>query len=172
MKLGVIGSRLFEDYGMMEQVLDEFCAKNHVTHIVSGGCEGADRWAEHYARQNKIEPIVHPPEKGLDGKIPKYAYAVRNRLIVKDSDYIIAFWDGKEEHSGTMMTVEMANKAGVKNKVYQFDPNVKPKEKARHKYEDAQIESVGEQTHWWDVPERRQPKLYFEEEEESCDGVK
>lgn len=43
-------------------------------------------------------------------KLGKGAGMVRNKLIVRDAEKVVAFWDG--ESPGTRSTVEMARKAG------------------------------------------------------------
>lgn len=57
---------------------------------MSGGAYGADALAERYARDRKLEKIIHKPEWNKHPN--KYiATRTRNTAIVTDSDYIIAF---------------------------------------------------------------------------------
>ena len=90
-KIGVIGSRTFNNYQQLESTL----LKLIPFVLVSGGAQGADRLAERFADEYKLpKPIVHYPEK-------KYGFPaalfMRNTKIVEDSDLIIAFWDGKSK---------------------------------------------------------------------------
>lgn len=102
-KVGVIGSRGFNDNELLCSVLDE----HQISCIVSGGAEGADTLAGLYASERRIKTEIYKPHWNMYGK---RAAAVRNRQIVEASDYIIAFWDGKSP--GTKMTIGMAQKVG------------------------------------------------------------
>jgi hypothetical protein len=98
MKVGVIGSRTFIDYELLEKTLDGL----EISSIVSGGARGADSLAEKYASSRGIELIVF----NADWSIGKRAAAIRNIKIVEGSDLIVAFWDGNSK--GTKMTINMA----------------------------------------------------------------
>lgn len=102
MKVGVIGTRFFEDYDLMCSTLDKINARFKISAIVSGGAKGADSLAEIWANSREIKTIIHKP----DWSIGKQAAAIRNIKIVDDSDMIIAFWDGGSK--GTKMTMDMA----------------------------------------------------------------
>lgn len=62
--------------------------------IVSGGAQGADKLAEKFAEDNKIDKLIFKAEWDLYG--PR-AGMIRNEDIVKNSDVVIAFWDGKSK---------------------------------------------------------------------------
>lgn len=99
----VVGSRTYNNYGMMEAVLD----KLDISYIVSGGAVGADTVAKLYAHQNYIRIVEFKPDWGQFGKRAGY---IRNIKIVQEADEIVAFWDG--ESPGTKHTIELAKKAG------------------------------------------------------------
>lgn len=101
MKVGVVGTRYFENYETLKNTLDAL----EITCIISGGAKGADTLAELYAKNNGIDTIIHKP----DWSVGKKGAAIRNAKIVEDSDIIVAFWDGASR--GTKMTMEMAKKA-------------------------------------------------------------
>ncbi|MBI9031490.1 DUF2493 domain-containing protein [bacterium] len=54
MKTAVIGSRSFVDFRKVAKVLDEIL---EITHIISGGAQGADACAENYAKKRGL-PIT------------------------------------------------------------------------------------------------------------------
>lgn len=93
MKLGIIGSRSFLDYHLLEVTINQFIntCTNSITHIVSGGAKGADTLANRYAEEKNIEMIVFKPDWKKYGKRAGY---IRNTDIIENSDIVIAFWDG------------------------------------------------------------------------------
>jgi hypothetical protein len=102
MKLAVIGSRSFNNYKLLEETLNKI---SDITEIVSGGAKGADSLAEIYARKNKIKLTIFYADWQTSGKI---AGMIRNDLILKHSDKIIAFWDGISP--GTKNSIQKAKK--------------------------------------------------------------
>ena len=62
MKLAIVGSRTFEDYGKMCSFIEENYDVSEITHIVSGGARGADRLGERFAKEHGIQLITHPAE--------------------------------------------------------------------------------------------------------------
>ncbi len=104
MKVGVIGSRSFTNYALLEKTLNQL----NISTIISGGAKGADSLAEEYASKNHIEAIIFKP----DWSAGKSAAAIRNAKIVENSDVIVAFWDGKSK--GTNMTINMATTKGIR----------------------------------------------------------
>ena len=101
MKIGVVGSRTFRDYDLMRNTLDAY----DITEIISGGAAGADLLVERYAREKNINLTIHD---ALWSTNEKSAGPIRNQKIVDDSDFIIAFWDGKSR--GTASTIRIARK--------------------------------------------------------------
>jgi predicted Rossmann fold nucleotide-binding protein DprA/Smf involved in DNA uptake len=105
MKVGVVGSRTFGDYDLMCKTLDAYPIKE----IISGGAYGADKLAEYYARRHHLNLTVHHP---LYDRYGKGATHIRNKLIVDESDIIVAFWNGVSR--GTFSTISFARQAGKK----------------------------------------------------------
>jgi len=99
MKVGVVGTRTFNDYYRLEEELK----KHNITELISGGCIGADKLAERYARSHKIPLKLFLPDWCKYGKS---AGPIRNRQIVLNSNLIIAFWDGISK--GTLSTIQLA----------------------------------------------------------------
>lgn len=75
--------------------------------IVSGGALGVDRIAAFIARKAGLKVIEHVPDYATYGK---QAPLIRNILIVKNVDEVIAFWDG--ESTGTLDGIKKAIKYG------------------------------------------------------------
>lgn len=108
MKVGVIGSRSFDDYKRLETLLDGLLYSLKFTTIVSGGAPGADTLGERYADKRKLNKIIHKPDWNKHGMAAGFE---RNTLIVDDSDLIIACWD--LESGGTK---DSFDKAKAQNK--------------------------------------------------------
>lgn len=103
MKVGIVGSRNFNDIVLFEMSLG-FIAP-YITVIISGGAKGADSMTKDYAKKHSIEYIEYLPDWNKYGKA---AGPIRNEDIVKNSDIIVAFWDGKSR--GTKSTIDIAQK--------------------------------------------------------------
>jgi hypothetical protein len=122
MKVGVIGSRNFNNYTLLTEKLQKLSevTSKEITCIVSGGAWGADLCAERYADEKGIDKIIHhamwddmsePCVKKLNRYGKEYnalAGFKRNTLIVEDSDVVVAFWNGKSK--GTKDTINKCKK--------------------------------------------------------------
>jgi peptidoglycan/xylan/chitin deacetylase (PgdA/CDA1 family) len=76
---------------------------------------GADTLAENYARAKEIPFTVYLPEWGKYGRKAPF---VRNKLIVNDSEVILAFWDGRS--TGTKHSLDYAKQKGIRTLVFLF----------------------------------------------------
>lgn len=94
--VGVVGSRSFDNYEIVKGTLDRIA----ISMIVSGGAPGADALGARYAREHEIELVEILPDYEQHGRS---APLVRNTSIVKRSDIVIAFWDGKSR--GTLDSI-------------------------------------------------------------------
>jgi hypothetical protein len=108
MRVAVVGGRDFTDYGLMKATL----APLKISHIVSGGAKGADTLAIQYAKENAIPYTEFIPDWYINGVFDKTAGFTRNKKIVRASEVVYAFWNGKSK--GTKSTIDFANKIGVK----------------------------------------------------------
>lgn len=95
MKVAVIGSR-----NLFVEDFSKYLPKDTTT-IVSGGAKGIDSCAERFAQDNNIEVLVIKPEYE---KYKRAAPILRNKVIVEQSDYVVAFWDG--ESKGTAFVID------------------------------------------------------------------
>jgi len=103
MRLGIVGSRDFTDFDFMEQHIFQNFKVDYITAIVSGGAMGADILAERFADKYKIPTLIYEPKWATYGKKAGY---MRNIDIVKNSDHLLAFWDGKSK--GTSHSINLA----------------------------------------------------------------
>ena len=103
MKIAIVGSRSFQDYGLLMKTMASYTP----TSIISGGAVGADKLAEKYAREIDINCIIFKPDWKRYGRA---AGPKRNKQIVEAADRVIAFWNGKSR--GTLSTINLAKKAG------------------------------------------------------------
>lgn len=107
MKLAIVGSRAFNDYGLLvDTILDFMCPLDFITEIISGGAKGADTLGNNFADNNGIESTIYRPEWDKYGKSAGF---IRNQTIIDNCDMVLAFWDGKSR--GTADTIEKAKKA-------------------------------------------------------------
>lgn len=105
MNIAAIGSRSFNDYNKLKEVLDTYLGQ--ATRIVSGGAKGADTLAERWAKENNIPTQIFYPDWNKHGKS---AGIIRNKEIIKNADIVIAFWDG--ESKGTKHSISIAKQNG------------------------------------------------------------
>jgi predicted Rossmann fold nucleotide-binding protein DprA/Smf involved in DNA uptake len=105
MNIGVVGSRTFNNYSLLKQVLDRFVlnVEEKPLTIVSGGAKGADSLARRYCEEHNIQIVEFLPEWDKYGR---GAGPIRNKKIVDYSDFIVAFWDGCSR--GTASTIRFA----------------------------------------------------------------
>jgi len=112
----VIGSRGFNDYSLLEEVLNEY---HDLTEIVSGAASGADSLASKYAREKEIPLKVFKPnwqdfsepcfvKFNSFGEYNAMAGNKRNQFIIDYCDKVIAFWD--EKSRGTKDSINKAKK--------------------------------------------------------------
>jgi len=97
MRIGIIGSRLFNDYEKLLNTLSLLSISYDNDEIISGGAKGADSLAERFAEDYNIPTTVIKPDWKKYGKRAGF---IRNTDIVKKSDVIVAFWDGVSKGTG------------------------------------------------------------------------
>lgn len=105
--LAIIGSRIFEDYILAKNILLEIISENNliINKIISGGANGSDKIAEKFAEEFNIDiEVIKPDWK----KYGRSAGPIRNSDIIKNSDFIVAFWNGKSK--GTLDSINKAKK--------------------------------------------------------------
>jgi predicted Rossmann fold nucleotide-binding protein DprA/Smf involved in DNA uptake len=104
MKIAIVGSRDFHD---PQAVTDFVASLPSDAVIVSGGARGVDTWAERAALARGLSVEVHKANWDAYGKRAGF---VRNFLIVKSADRVVAFWDGRSK--GTAHSIRVAREIG------------------------------------------------------------
>lgn len=107
------GSRSFQDYALMERVLDKLLPPyGDDIEIVSGHADGVDQFGERYAREHQIRCAVFPARWDEYGRS---AGPIRNSQMIdyarQQDPVVIAFWNGKSR--GTLDTLVKAQNAGI-----------------------------------------------------------
>ena len=108
--LGVVGSRTFVGdncYDKLKETLTIVQQQCTIKQIVSGGAVGADSYARKFALETGIPILELKPDWSRFGKA---AGMLRNTDIVRESDVLIAFWDG--ESRGTLDSINKAEQMG------------------------------------------------------------
>jgi hypothetical protein len=100
MRIAVVGSR---KYGFPELVTSFVSFFRSEDILVSGGAWGVDSIAQKKAREMDLECRIFYPDWEREGKSAGFK---RNKFIVDDSDYVVAFWDGVSR--GTLSSMKMA----------------------------------------------------------------
>ena len=108
MKIAVIGSRDIEP--QIEKIIKDI---QKITQekpiIISGGAKGADQQAKKAAQRMGWDYEEYRPNYELYGKP---ATMIRNRQIIEQAEYILAYWNGQSK--GTAQAIEYAKKKGKK----------------------------------------------------------
>ncbi len=105
MNLAIVGTRGFNNYDLMKTVILQNFNLNEIDYIVSGGAQGADYLAEMLASEFNIKIKIFKPDWKTFGRA---AGPLRNIDIIKNSDFVVAFWDGKSR--GTKNSIDLSIK--------------------------------------------------------------
>lgn len=97
-KVGIVGSRKWKDWQVIHRVIDGL---DDGTRVVSGDAPGADAIALQYAKDCMPRLSANRLRANWKGR-GKAAGPLRNAEVVACCHWLIAFWDGKVEHSGTL----------------------------------------------------------------------
>lgn len=108
MKIGIIGSRNIEPTFDFAKELERRINIESCDTIISGGASGIDTLAAEYARSRNLELVELRPDYKQHGRGATF---IRNRAIVEQSDFLVAFWNG--ESKGTKYTIDYALNKGV-----------------------------------------------------------
>lgn len=117
----VPGTRGFEDYGLMERMLDRLLpAYGDDIEIVSGHAPGADKLGEEYAARHGIPCRVFPADWERYGR---KSGPRRNSQMIEyalgGNPAVIAFWDGSSR--GTLDTLCKAMRKSIPVTVVMYD---------------------------------------------------
>lgn len=106
MRVLVCGSRHFNDYELLERILDEY----DITEVIEGEARGADTLSRIYAEHRGISVRGFPADWALLGR---RAGPIRNRQMLTEGkpDCVVAFRGPNSR--GTQNMIDQATKAGV-----------------------------------------------------------
>ena len=117
MNLSVVGSRSIKDNATAMlgavSIMNNVIEKHDITHFVSGGAAGPDKWGEATAAGYGISRAIYKPDWDKYGKS---AGMRRNVDIINDSDIVLIFWDGKSK--GTSHDIMLARKCKKQYALY------------------------------------------------------
>lgn len=116
MKIGIVGSRGFNDLNAMIEFIFQYIMIEAITCVVSGGAIGADKLGEHFADLYNLEKEIYYPDWKNLGKA---AGMIRNTDIVLNSHRVFIFWDGKSK--GTQDTIRKCIKYKIPHHIYRID---------------------------------------------------
>jgi len=111
MKVLVCGSRDFNDYKKMKEVLDsEYHYGRGFSTVIEGEARGADLLARRYAEEHGLDVLPFPADWDTHGKA---AGPIRNAQMLREGkpDYVIAFRGPNSR--GTQNMIDQARKARV-----------------------------------------------------------
>lgn len=108
----VVGSRNFDNYDLLETMLDNLLIDQHDIAIVSGGAKGADSLAERYALEKDCTCIVFKANWKQYGRSAgiKRNEEMQQYIAQFENRCCIAFWDGQSK--GTQSNFKLAEKYG------------------------------------------------------------
>jgi hypothetical protein len=112
MKLAIVGSRTFNDFEYLEESIFNNLKVDYITEIVSGGAKGADTLAEIFAKKYELPITIFNADWNTFGKRAGF---IRNETIIKNCDFLIAFWNGISK--GTKHSINLARKELGEEKV-------------------------------------------------------
>lgn len=115
LNVAVIGSRSFDDYGLLSRFIITRILPKRIHCIISGGAKGADSLAERFAQEYHCDIKVFPAEWHIYG--PKAGY-LRNNDIIKSCDMSFAFWDGASR--GTAHAIQLCEELNKPYWIYYF----------------------------------------------------
>ena len=101
MRIAAIGSRTFTNRSLAEHWLYQYLkTQNDV--VVSGGAKGADKICASVAASRGYQVVEHIPDWDKYGKRAGF---LRNEDIIKDSDFVLCFWDGISKGSANSLSI-------------------------------------------------------------------
>jgi hypothetical protein len=114
-KVIVAGGRLFNNYSLLKEKLDNLLSNKINIEIVSGMAKGADKLGERYAKEKNLGLKYFPAQWDKIGNTAGY---VRNIEMAEYADACVCFWDGKS--FGTRHMIETAKKHNLKLRIIHY----------------------------------------------------
>ncbi len=118
--LGVIASRTFNNYKLLKSTIKDWCNENnsYIKIIICNNTKDTNILASKYASDNNLVKTIYPKDYNNNNNSGKSIGIIDNKSIIKNSDYIIAFWDGNSK--GTLNCINKAKSMNKPIKVIQF----------------------------------------------------
>ena len=114
-RIGIVGSREFQNWEQLKREIDKIIQEDD--EIISGGARGADSMAQRYAKTYGHNMQIKYPKYARYGPGATF---VRNKVIVENSDIILAFYQkGKFQQGGTANTAKWARELDCP--LYEFE---------------------------------------------------
>ena len=114
MNIAIVGGRDFSNYDILvstfANLVEEHDWKLSNLTIVSGGAKGTDSLAERLAKDIGAKMLIFEANWDKYGKSAGYR---RNVDIVKNSDIVIAFWNGMSKGTKHSIDISLANKKPI-----------------------------------------------------------
>ena len=114
--VAIVGSQLYPRPDLVREIVEKLPRENVV---ISGGAKGPDTWAIDHAKDLGMQTIVYHADWEAFGKP---AGMIRNATIVKQCDFLIAFFDGKSP--GTLDVARKAYRAAKLAFLYDVDGDI------------------------------------------------
>lgn len=115
LNVAVIGSRSFDDYGLLSRFIITRILPKRIRCIISGGAKGADSLAKRFAEEYHCDFKVFHAEWRIYGSKAGY---LRNHDIIKTCDMCFAFWDGASR--GTAHAIQLCEELNKPYWIYYF----------------------------------------------------
>lgn len=116
--IAFVGSRAFSDSELVRRSVEALIAKHGAFRLVSGGAKGADSLSEHWALtlMPDQKPIIFLPnsekaKQAFGDSFRDRAFG-RNKWIVDNAKFVVAFFQGSTMTGGTLNTVNHAKRQG------------------------------------------------------------
>lgn len=142
MNLAIVGSRDYNEFIPLCNIIGSLIDINSIDCIVSGGAIGTDKLAERFCIEYRKQDKIFLPNEEIKTNAK---FAIRNQKIVDNCDELVAFWDGKS--TGTAMTIEFVKKSGKPHHIVLYKKKIVEsytfnKENGKWKCEKNTIESL------------------------------
>lgn len=109
----IAGSRTFTNYLKFIKLMETIPWT--ITEVVSGGCRGADKMGEDWAKVKKIPIKQFPVDESEWALMGSAAGPIRNKRMADYAQACVVFWDG--ESPGTASMIEIAKSRDLQLKV-------------------------------------------------------
>lgn len=111
----VAGGRDFNNFELLKNKCDYYLQNQSDIVILSGGCAGADKLGEIYAKEKNFGLEMYIAQWHQHGKA---AGPIRNELMAKTAHLAIIFWNGKSR--GTANMIALTEKYNIPTRIIYY----------------------------------------------------